>query len=221
MTTAAWESYAQTRSAPRRAVNAAGATTWFNWTQYPDHGPAEELLAPQAGQTIVDLGCGKGGNIAHLATLGVNAVGVDISRRQLDSARARWQHLGVRWCEADAVEYLRTAGPVHAVYSVFGAVWFGDPERTLPIVRECLVAGGRLVFSHRPPVPGCFGCQAVYIRPSDGAEPMVVRRWDYLPEVWSELLVRHGFTAVTAEVVAGPDGSVERGTLLVAARATG
>ncbi|WP_346768669.1 hypothetical protein [Streptomyces sp. DASNCL29] len=38
MTETAWDTYAQQKP-QRRLVNAAGETTWFNWTQYPDHGP--------------------------------------------------------------------------------------------------------------------------------------------------------------------------------------
>ncbi|MFF7475051.1 hypothetical protein [Streptomyces sp. NPDC008092] len=42
---------------------------------------------------------------------------------------------------------------------MYGAVWFTDPARLLPAVRERLRAGGRLAFSQRPPVDGCYGCQ--------------------------------------------------------------
>ncbi|MET9627107.1 hypothetical protein ABZX92_06560 [Lentzea sp. NPDC006480] len=57
-----WERYAA-KYEPRRAVNAAGATTWLNWAQYPDHGPdetveagfskvvAETLDAPESGMS--------------------------------------------------------------------------------------------------------------------------------------------------------------------------
>lgn len=42
-TAIAWDIYARQRP-ERRPVNSRGETTWFNWTQYEDHGPGAELL---------------------------------------------------------------------------------------------------------------------------------------------------------------------------------
>ncbi|GAA3634546.1 hypothetical protein GCM10022420_004240 [Streptomyces iranensis] len=44
--------------------------------------------------------------------------------------------------------------------SLAGAVWFTDPARLLSVIRERLRPGGVLAFSQRPPVEGCYGCQA-------------------------------------------------------------
>ncbi len=40
---AAWDEYAQTKP-QRRTTNARGESTWFNWTQYADHGPGPTYL---------------------------------------------------------------------------------------------------------------------------------------------------------------------------------
>ncbi|MEU3656958.1 methyltransferase domain-containing protein [Streptomyces sp. NPDC032161] len=79
---AAWDVYSATKR-QRRQTNNRGETTWFNWTQYADHGPGAEVLSLKPGETALDLGCGSGGNAAHLAALGMRAVGVDLSSRQL------------------------------------------------------------------------------------------------------------------------------------------
>jgi len=217
-TTIAWDTYARQRP-ERRPTNARGETTWFNWTQYPDHGPVAELLELPPDGRVLDLGCGKGGNAAHLARLGMEATGIDVSAAQLQAARERWglmPHLSL--VRADALGYLGEAGRFDAVYSVFGAVWFTDPALLLPAVRERLQPGGTLVFSQRPPVEGCYGCQASYIPRGDDEDPLVVKRWDYEPDVWESLLKDHGFWDVRAEVLAAPPGRRVVGTLIVRAR---
>ncbi|MFC8423911.1 class I SAM-dependent methyltransferase [Streptomyces sp. NPDC057236] len=218
-TAIAWDTYSRQRP-ERRPVNAAGQTTWFNWTQYPDHGPGIELFETPAGARILDLGCGKGGNAAHLATLGMRTVGVDVSPRQLAAARERWgQTPGLELHQAEAVSFLRDDRMgFDAVYSVYGAVWFTDPALLLPAIHERLRPGGRLVFSQRPPVEGCYGCQASYIPRGADEDPLVVRRWDYEPHVWQQLLVAHGFRSVRTQVLAAPPGPRTVGTLIIQAR---
>ncbi|QTD97773.1 class I SAM-dependent methyltransferase [Streptomyces cyanogenus] len=219
-TAIAWDTYARQRP-ERRPVNARGETTWFNWTQYEDHGPGAELLDVAAGARVLDLGCGKGGNAAHLAAIGMRAVGVDVSLRQLAAARERWgQAPGLELHHAEAVRFLlEDREGFDAVYSVYGAVWFTDPTLLLPAVRERLRPGGRLVFSQRPPVEGCYGCQASYIPRGPDEDPLVVKRWDYEPNAWEQLLAEHGYMDVRASVLAPPAGARRVGTLVVTARA--
>ncbi|GGW15069.1 hypothetical protein GCM10018980_76210 [Streptomyces capoamus] len=219
-TAIAWDTYSQQRP-ERRLVNARGETTWFNLTQYEDHGPGPELLDIAAGARVLDLGCGKGGNAAHLAAIGMRAVGVDISPRQLAAARERWGQVpGLELHHAEAVRFLlEDRDGFDAVYSVYGAVWFTDPAVLLPAVRERLRPGGRLVFSQRPPVEGCYGCQASYIPRDPDEDPLVVKRWDYEPGVWEQLLAECGYMDVRASVLAAPVGTRRVGTLVVTARA--
>ncbi|MFJ8361460.1 class I SAM-dependent methyltransferase [Streptomyces sp. NPDC093984] len=217
-TRAAWDTYAAQRP-ERRPVNARGESTWFNWTQYEDHGPGAELLELAPGSRALDLGCGKGGNAAHLATLGMTAVGIDVSQAQLRAAEKRWGSLpGLVLHQADAVAFLRETDDVYeAVYSVYGALWFTDPALLLPAVRERLRPGGVLAFSQRPAVEGCYGCQASYIPRGADEDPLVVKRWDYEPQTWERLLKWHGFTDVRAHVLPAPAGRRTVGTLIVQA----
>ncbi|MFD3533536.1 class I SAM-dependent methyltransferase [Streptomyces sp. NPDC058664] len=210
----AWDVWSAARPG-RKETNAAGAATWFNWTQWPDHGPDERVLGDVSGARVLDLGCGNGGNLAHLTALGAEAVGVDISPVQVAKARERRPHLDVR--RQTAEEFLAAAThEFTAVCSVFGAAWFTDPTELLPLVRARLASGGVYAFSHNPPaLAGCYGPQASQVRPPEKeAEPLYVKRWDYEPGRWTEILQRAGFTDVTAEVLAPPEGK-RTGTLLV------
>ncbi|MFD0141444.1 MULTISPECIES: class I SAM-dependent methyltransferase [unclassified Streptomyces] len=105
-----------------------------------------------------------------------------------------------------------------AIFSVFGAAWFTDPEKLLPAVRARLRPGGVFAFSHRPAVEGCYGCQASYINRSQEEDPLVVKRWDYEADRWAEILGKYGFTGASAEVLPAPPGLRKIGTLLVHAR---
>jgi SAM-dependent methyltransferase len=55
-------------------------------------GGALDAAAPRAGETVVDLGCGRGGDVVRAAALvgaGGLAIGVDASEAMLAAARAR------------------------------------------------------------------------------------------------------------------------------------
>jgi SAM-dependent methyltransferase len=218
-TVIAWDTYSTQRPS-RRRTNARGDTTWFNWTQYEDHGPGAELLELPAGGRVLDLGCGKAGNTAHLAVLGMDAVGIDVSPFQLRAAEERWGGTpGLDLHRAEALAFLREAGnDFDAVYSVYGAVWFTDPTTLLPLIRTRLRPRGTLVFSQRPPVEGCYGCQASYIPRGNDEDPLVVKRWDYEPHTWISVLREAGFADAEARVLPAPPGNRKIGTLIVTAR---
>ncbi|MDJ1136203.1 class I SAM-dependent methyltransferase [Streptomyces iconiensis] len=214
MTGSAWDTYARSKR-PRPEVNSCGERTWFNWTQFPDHGPGAEVLGVGPGATALELGCGKGGNAAHVARLGVRCIAVDLSGVQVQAARKRWADVDdLEFHQREAVDYLGACDyRFDAVFSVFGALWFTDPAVLLPAIRGRMAPGGVLAFSHRPAFAGCYGCQAAFISSPDAAEPLVVQRWDYEPKVWADMLTETGYVNVQAGVIEAPHGGV--GTLLV------
>lgn len=194
-----WDQYAQGRT-PRRLANAAGAGTWFNWTQYPDHGPGLEVIRLASVSRVLDLGCGKGGNLAHLEATGHQGVGVDISPLQIAHARTRWP--GLRLICGDALAYLEEDGePFDAIYSVFGAIWYVDPDTMLPAIHRRL--HGTLAFSY------------TFMNAVDA-----LPRWDFEPEEWADRLDKCGFVEIETREIPPPP-TVERGhpTFLIRARA--
>ena len=202
-----WERYAA-KYTPRRTVNAAGATTWLNWTQYPDHGPDETVLGDLRGKRVLELGAGAGANLAHLATLGAVCTGIDIAPSRADVARQTWGHLGrLEFVTSDALDYLAaTSSTFDVVYSIFGAVWFTDPQALFPLVRKKMADGGVFAFSHPPAAPRA------------GEAGQVVRQWHLPVHQWIEQLVAAGFSEVVAETIDAPEPG-KPGTLLVCARA--
>ncbi|GHH49078.1 class I SAM-dependent methyltransferase [Streptomyces candidus] len=203
-----WDRYA-VGSKPRRTTNARGETTWLNWTQYPDHGPNERVLGPVAGRSVLELGSGVGCNLAHLVTLGATGVGVDVAPARKEKARQEWGHVaGLEFRTAEATAFLAdTSETFDVVLSIFGAVWFVDPEKLLPLVRARMATGGILAFSHLPP-----GSQA----PRPGKAGM---RHDHTPGEWVHILGSHGFGDADATVLAPPQGA-EVATMLIRAVAS-
>lgn len=202
-----WDRYA-VGSKPRRTVNAKGETTWLNWTQYADHGPDESVLGPVAGRRVLELGSGSGGNLAHLVTLGATGQGVDVAPAREAVARGRWGGLpGLAFRTAEATAFLsETEETFDLVLSIFGAVWFVDPDTLIPLIRSRMAAGGILAFSHVPPG-------------SQGPKPAKAGlRHDRTPDEWGRILTGHGFSDVRVCLIGPPTGEAV-GTMLVRASA--
>ncbi|MDQ1036939.1 SAM-dependent methyltransferase [Streptomyces sp. V3I8] len=187
----------------------------FCWTQYAGHGPGPELLG-DAPRSVLEIGCGTGRALAHLARRGVTARGVDLSPVMVAKASAKWAGTGAEFVCAEVLEYLGADEQTYdAVCSMFGAVWFTDPGRLLPLVRRRLRPGGVLVFSQPPAIPGAYGPQGMY-KGGFAGKAMFTYRYSYRPAVWERLLTRAGFATADARVLDAPHpGHI--GTLLVRA----
>jgi SAM-dependent methyltransferase len=191
----------------------------FSWTQWEDHGPGDELLGEPL--SALELGSGRGNAVAALATKGIEATGIDLSPAQHEIATGRWGDVpGARFLTADVIEFLTTEDQQwDAIYSIWGALWFTDPHTLLPLIRDRLSPGGKLVFSHAPAVPGSYGIQGMYGNGFRGRRTWIYR-WAYEPETWAELLIEHGFGRINARVHPAPAPD-NVGTLIVEAHAHG
>jgi SAM-dependent methyltransferase len=187
----------------------------LEWTQYPEHGPGPELLGEPS--TALELGFGRGNAVAALAFRGVKAAGVDVSPVAVRAARERWEYLGAEFHHADVAEFLGgTDRRWEAIYSIWGAAWFTDPQVLFPLVYDRLEPGGRFVFSHAPAVPGSYGVQGMYGAGFNGRRVWVYR-WAYEPQVWGKILTGHGFADVKVWVEPAPEPD-HVGTLIGTAR---
>jgi SAM-dependent methyltransferase len=149
--------------------------------------------------------------------MGIDATGLDISPAQCTAARNRWGHLpGATFVPGDAASYLtETTTQWDAIYSIWGAVWFTDPARLLPLIRDRLTPTGKLAFSHAPPVPGSYGIQGMYGNGFTGRQTWIYR-WAYEPATWADLLHQTGFSHIHTRTHPAPDPD-NVGTLIVEA----
>lgn len=102
--------------------------------------PVLDLLDPQPGERILDLGCGDGVLTEKLASLGCQVVGVDSSADQVAAAQAR----GLDARVVDARE-LPFEAEFDAVFSNAALHWMRPPEAVLAGVWRALEPGGRFV----------------------------------------------------------------------------
>jgi SAM-dependent methyltransferase len=102
--------------------------------------PVLELLAPRAGERILDLGCGDGVLTAKLASLGCQVIGVDASSQQIDAARK----LGVdaRVMNGESLDF---DSEFDAVFSNAALHWMRDPAKVITGVNRALRPHGRFV----------------------------------------------------------------------------
>jgi trans-aconitate methyltransferase len=101
-----------------------------------------DLLAPVAGERIVDLGCGVGKLSAEIAAKGATVIGIDADAEMI--ALARDKHPDIEFICA-AGETFSLAAPVDAVFSNAALHWMKQPTPVIARVAEALRPGGRFV----------------------------------------------------------------------------
>ena len=101
-----------------------------------------EVLDPQAGERVLDLGCGTGQLSAQIAAAGAEVVGIDLSAEMIEAAREEFPDLS--FVVGDARDFF-FAEPFDAVFSNAALHWVKPPEEALACIAACLEPGGRLV----------------------------------------------------------------------------
>ena len=99
-----------------------------------------EWLAPQAGERILDLGCGDGQLTAKIVAAGADVVGVDASPAMVEGAISRG--IDARVCNAEKLQFV---SEFDAVFSNAALHWVRDQDAMMAGVKRALKPGGRFV----------------------------------------------------------------------------
>ena len=167
-----------------------------------------ELLAPQPGQRILDLGCGAGHLSQKIAESGAEVIGLDSSPEMIAQARINYPKL--RFMLEDARRF-SLPEPVDAVFSNAALHWILPPDQAAARIADALKPGGRFVAE----LGGKGNIQSVL-----EAIRLVVPNFDnpwYFPSIpeYGALLEQHGLEVTFAVLfdrptkVEGEDGAEE------------
>lgn len=116
--------------------------------------PAVRALLPDlGGARVVDLGCGFGAFARWAARAGAAEVlGIDLSERMLERARAGTDDDRVRFVRGDLDVIDLPAGAYDLAYSALTLHYVVDLDRLVRVVHDALRPGGRFVFTTEHPI---------------------------------------------------------------------
>jgi trans-aconitate methyltransferase len=150
-----------------------------------------DLLAPKAGERILDLGCGTGVLTAEIAGRGAEILGIDRSEEMVGQAKSKFPTLKFEVVDATQLKF---EAEFDAVFSNAVLHWIPEAEKVIRGVSRALKPGGRFVAEF-----GGKGNIQTLVRAFHSAfaalgirEPEGVSPWFY-PSIaeYSGLLERH------------------------------
>jgi SAM-dependent methyltransferase len=163
--------------------------------------PVVELLMPQPGERILDLGCGDGVLTKRIAAAGVSVVAVDAAPAMVAAARRRGLDARVM-----AGQNLAFDGEFDAVFSNAALHWMRPPEAVIAGVCRALRPGGRFVAEmggHNNTAAIMVALSAVLDR--RGRDARRLSPW-YFPsaEAYREKLEAAGFSVEQIAIIPRP-----------------
>jgi trans-aconitate methyltransferase len=163
--------------------------------------PLLALLSGEAGEVILDLGCGDGALTQKIAAQGCKVYGCDTSVAQLHAT----QEHGIEVFVMDG-QQLGLKRRFDAVFTNAALHWMKQAEKVVEGVAQALKSGGRFVgeFGGKGNVDTIR--QALHFALQNrGIDPWSVDPWYYAsPQEYTELLDRHGFTIEYIELIPRP-----------------
>ncbi len=135
-----------------------------------------ELLAPRAGETILDLGCGTGQLTNQIAQSGARVIGLDHSESMLETARKNYPDL--TFMQGNAANFAPPA-TCDAVFSNAVLHWVIEAEAAAQCIAAALKPGGRFVaeFGGHGNVSNIIEATQMVLRKYTGHE--VAHGWYY------------------------------------------
>lgn len=158
-----------------------------------------ELLSPQAGERVLDLGCGTGHLTKLIASRGAEVFGIDNSPSMIEQARALYPDLPF---EIGDGENFHFDDPFDAVFSNAAIHWMKNQSQVAASIYRALKPGGRFVaeFGGKGNIRKIHRAlyQAITSRGHEAEQ--TIEEWKYYPTIgeYASLLEQQGFRVTDA-----------------------
>jgi len=158
-----------------------------------------ELLNPQPGERILDIGCGTGQLTAQIAESGATVLGLDSSPAMIGQARQNYPKLQFVLESADAMRY---ENEFDALFSNAALHWVLNAQSAAQAMHRSLRKGGRLVAEFG----GRGNIQAIETAIIAALGPNPPPSNNYFPSIpeYTALLEQAGFEVRFAELYPRP-----------------
>ncbi|MBN9500281.1 MAG: hypothetical protein BGO01_05605 [Armatimonadetes bacterium 55-13] len=100
-------------------------------------------LKPQAGERILDVGCGTGHLTQQISASGATVIGIDSSQNMVETARSTYPE--IEFVQADAAHF-EFADPFDAIFSNAALHWVSNAKGAVVSMARALKPGGRFVI---------------------------------------------------------------------------
>lgn len=101
-----------------------------------------DLLQPEKGEVILDLGCGTGDLAHEIAQVGATVIGIDQSENMIEQAKKKFPSIKFHVEDATILNYKEN---FNAVFSNATLHWVQPPKEALQCIYNSLTIGGRFV----------------------------------------------------------------------------
>lgn len=163
-----------------------------------------DLLSPQKGEKILDLGCGTGQLTDKVAATGAEVVGIDRSPGMI--AKAKKNYPKIQFTVADGANFSFTE-PFDAIFSNAALHWIKPPEAAIACIWQALKSDGRFIaeFGGKGNVEQIIAAIDIALKKSGYQLQSESNPW-YFPSIgeYATLLEQQGFEVTYATLLTRP-----------------
>lgn len=102
-----------------------------------------DILAPQPGENILDLGCGTGYLTHLISESGANVIGIDNSKEMIEKAQHQYPKIDFRILSAEDFNFKES---MDGIFSNATLHWVLNKQQAIECIYDSLKSGGRLVM---------------------------------------------------------------------------